>query len=79
MECVRICKIRSCFTLREKSCGDGRHGPHYLGGKNFRAALSRGMAKFQGFSPIIFFPNIKLASLMVALVDALKLRRVSQN
>ncbi len=50
-----------------------------VGRKIFRAAISRAMAKFQGFSPIIFFPNIKLASLMVALVDALKLRRVSQN
>ena len=65
--------------MRKKSCGDVPNAPHYLGKNKFRAALSRAMAKFQGFSPIIFFSNIKLASLMVALVDALKLRRVSQN
>jgi len=52
--------------------------PHYVGRKIFRAALSRAMAKFQGFSPI-FFSNVKIASPMVPLGDSLELRRVSQN
>ena len=54
------------------------NAPHYLGGKNFRAALSRGMAKFQGFSPI-FFSNIINCIAQDFFIDSLELRRVSQN
>ena len=71
------CRMSSCCTSTEISCGDSPRDGRYLGRKIFRAGLSRPMSQFQGFSP--FFSNIKIASLIVSLVHPLTLRCVSRN
>ena len=75
---MKICKARSWFALRKKSCGDVSRSGRYLGRTKFRLPLSRAMSKFQGFSPF-FFINCTARDFSNTWIYSLEVHRVSQN